>query len=427
MPDPQPFRAEPTQDLGGPWPTELNVADFRLPPNGDSVNCGRCGTNSGMTQVFGRTWLTRPRNSEWYYCTRSPDPRVHACIYLEGYQRCQTCQSWVRNLRGSDCITCVANYPHVCIECGRRHNIGDVPDEFHYTGLCISCFERTFLYCDTCDSYHQIDDENAHASIYSYGYRPSPIFLHTTLDQRPRLYLGWELEVEIKDNIYDNVLNTAGSYTRNLNLYLKEDGSLNYGFEIVSMPMTLNYFNEHSDAYKAFFKVLVRMGCRSYQTDTCGMHIHLSRKPFKSSLHLYKFMRMVYDNPQLTLTVSQRVRSLLDRWASLDKEDKQVLARKALKHPHRTSRNDYESAGKYVAVNTDNRSTVELRIFRGTLNFNSFCKNLQYAHSLFTYTRDSAVSKTNSEEYLAWLKLNANNYPNLSDFFSIGIPIETES
>ena len=44
---------------------------------------------------------------------------------------------------------------------------------------------------------------------------------------------------------------------------------------------------------------------------------------------------------------------------------------------------------RYVAINLKNSQTIEIRIFRGTLNFNSFMKNIEFAHALFMYTKEN--------------------------------------
>lgn len=51
-------------------------------------------------------------------------------------------------------------------------------------------------------------------------------------------------------------------------IYIKHDGSLNEGFEIVTHPMTLRYHRENMP-WKEVCHQVVEQGYRSHMTDTC--------------------------------------------------------------------------------------------------------------------------------------------------------------
>jgi len=59
----------------------------------------------------------------------------------------------------------------------------------------------------------------------------------------------------------------------------KSNDSIDRGFEIVSHPMSLDYHTDKMNWSEVFDKA-VSMGYRSHQTDTCGLHIHVSRDAF---------------------------------------------------------------------------------------------------------------------------------------------------
>ena len=63
------------------------------------------------------------------------------------------------------------------------------------------------------------------------------------------------------------------------NVYCKHDGSLDDGFEIVTHPMSLEYHINEMPWCEVLGKAQ-QLGYRSHQANTCGLHVHVSRKAF---------------------------------------------------------------------------------------------------------------------------------------------------
>ena len=108
-------------------------------------------------------------------------------------------------------------------------------------------------------------------SIHDYGYKPELIFYGDS-DR----YFGVELEIDGagKDDDYaDELLEIANISDEHI--YIKSDGSLDDGMEIVSHPMTLDF---HKDfCWEDIMRKAISLGYRSHQTSTCGLHIHVNR------------------------------------------------------------------------------------------------------------------------------------------------------
>ncbi|MBR6622600.1 MAG: hypothetical protein IKK91_01680 [Ruminococcus sp.] len=70
--------------------------------------------------------------------------------------------------------------------------------------------------------------------------------------------------------------------------------------------------------------------------------------------------------------------------------------------------------GRYSAVNLCNYSTIEFRLFRGTLKYNTFIATLQFVDTIC----DVAISMSQSElEELSWSELVCNiKYPELVQY-----------
>ncbi|GAH84174.1 unnamed protein product, partial [marine sediment metagenome] len=138
--------------------------------------------------------------------------------------------------------------------------------------------------------------------------------------------------------------------------YAKHDGTLNFGIEVVSHPATWNWLKQNYRKWENILN-LRKVGFKSFDTTTCGMHIHLSKNAF-SSLHLYKILKFFYENKDFILKISQRKSSYLNRYATLSSQDfNNSLALKA-KWKNQTEE-------KYTAINLLNEPTIEIRVLEG--------------------------------------------------------------
>jgi hypothetical protein len=215
--------------------------------------------------------------------------------------------------------------------------------------------------------------------------------------------------------------------------YLKNDGSLENGFEIVTHPMSHDFFkNEASHLWEVLEDLRSKQGMRvkSWDTRTCGLHIHISRTGFNGGAHMHRFLNLVYSNPDFYSTLAGRTS---DQWAKFtdiyqaeyrrngDGErvwdgDGYVIDRKrTFKHKLDTSRN----SDRYSAVNTNNAATLEMRIFRGTVNSDTIKSQLDLAHASVEYTRTLTVQDVRegalSADNLMWYVFQHEElYPELS-------------
>ena len=345
--------------------------------------------------------------------TREPDLETHM-VYASGDE--QWCQS------------CIDDHAFYCERCNEYHS----DRHYSYTrvrghgNLCEDCCERldTFT-CEECgdvcedeDRYYNEDDDdsedyvcarcvsNGRRFIHSYSYKPAPLF--KTASNQPMksdtLYFGLELEVERDESSLD-VGKMAERIVKEDVYYMKNDGSLNNGFEIVTHPMTFEYIQEHKgDIFKPLLDKLIEAGYRSYDSKTCGIHIHLSKKCF-STWQLYRFIKFFLDNRDFVTAISQRKIEQLERWATIEEESNDSIIYKAKKKSGNSRR--------YSAVNLQNDKTIEIRIFRGTLNYLSFLKNIEFCYALFSFSRD--IKETTVEAFKEYIE-HSNEYAMLKKF-----------
>lgn len=281
------------------------------------------------------------------------------------------------------CEDCFDEQTRICDCCGRRiWNDDDEGDEDII--LCGRCRDNYYTTCDDCgrlihdDDAHYVDGEDypycsdcyerhERSYIHNYSYKPNPIF-----HGRGTMFFGVELEIDKGGEDDDN----AGEIldcTDSEHMYIKHDGSLNDGMELVTHPMTLAYHMDRMP-WEDIMDTAVHLGYRSNQTDTCGLHVHVNRSAFSTDREcqdeiIAKILYIVERFWQEFLKFSRRTEYQINHWAArygIKDNPKQVMD--SVKK---------ENRGRYACVNLCNYNTIEFRIFRGTLKYNTLIATLQ--------------------------------------------------
>lgn len=315
------------------------------------------------------------------------------------------------------CEHCARRNYYLCDDCERYFDENHIHSDDVGTVVCDDCYDDHYVTCYDCGRIVHLDDaywsERYGAYVCDdcyederpngpadYSYKPEPEF-HFTQDEREPLerkaldpqyhVLTFGLELEV-DNGYD-----AGDLCDELSelgqpIYMKHDGSLNSeGVEIVTHPCSLAYHTGELD-WAAISDVCRRNGYRSHDTTTCGLHIHVGRKAMGpdglrrlvAAGNLVILARVLWEELS---RFSRRERSRLDRWASCPGLDlEQLFDDAGMTDEDRTRMAlNTEYAGRYQGVNLCNYSTVEFRIFRGTLNVRTILASIQLVSNLTRY------------------------------------------
>lgn len=218
-------------------------------------------------------------------------------------------------------------------------------------------------------------------SIHEYGYKPEPIFFGDS-DR----YFGVELEIDGAGKDSDNADEILAIANRGEeHIYIKGDGSLDDGMELVTHPMSLEYHKNY--CWDDIMKKAIYLGYRSHQTSTCGLHIHVNRSCLGDNREEQDevIARILYfiEHPwNEMLKFSRRSEYSMNRWAArygFEKTGREILD-KAKKGNN----------GRYAAVNLMNYTTIEFRLFRGTLKYNTLIAALELVNDIC----DLAISLT---------------------------------
>ena len=301
------------------------------------------------------------------------------------------------------CEDCADEYCVRCDHCGDMIYRNDaVCDED--TELCEHCFDCHYTRCYECgriirnDESYYADDydfcfpcyDKRRSSIREYSYKPSPIFYGVG-----NRFLGVELEVDVGGHDDENAeeLQNIANYP-NEQIYIKSDGSIDDGFEIVTHPMTLDY-HMNQFCWSEILHRAVQMGYRSHQTSTCGLHVHVSRAGLgqtyaEQETTISRILFFVEQHWNELLKFSRRSEYSMNRWA----------ARHGYEHdPKKILDKAKSERNRYVAVNLCNSQTIEFRLFRGTLKLNTLLATLQLVDRICEVAMHSVDSELHA---LSW-------------------------
>ena len=300
-----------------------------------------------------------------------------------------------------------------CDTCGTTvHN--DV-DEIRYSewrgeDLCLQCYASD-VECNDCgacfyeDDGHTCEeeyDESSSYHVHSYSYKPRPLFFGDT-----KYYFGVELEIETArtgDYQWGAEMCAVAMEERG---YLKQDSSLSNGFEIVSHPHSLQEIQDKFPWH--MLEKLRRGGFRSWDTRTCGLHVHVSRTAFSAATsnqretHQIKFMKLIYDNQRQV----QRLAGRQSTYASFDDKGR-IIPKVKFGNQHN---------GRYSAVNIENDATLEVRVFRGSLRKERVLSAVEFVHAAVEYTRNLKIAPNNKPlswaKFVGYVSQQHETYPNL--------------
>jgi hypothetical protein len=367
---------------------------------------------------------SRAVDQQWAPCTLDDGTVMHyACT-----AHCDTCEK--RKTWGGfanvdhkdmckDCFDLWSNENADYTECQSCETL--VPSEFDLTYsnwldqyICSRCDEDRYYSCSDCgyeDRHYEMEshtcerDPESNGNIHNYSYKPRPKFHGDA-----KYYFGVELEVECRDEDYfDDVVEYISSKTGyGDRAYLKSDGSLSYGFEIVTHPHSLVEMQEQFP-WADILSKLKSNRFRSWNTSTCGLHVHVSRSAFSGGTitlresHQIRFMKLIYDNERQITRLAGRS----SNYATFSDKGKIIPKVK----------NGEQSNGRYAAINIENDATLEVRVFRGSLRYERVLSAIELVHAAVEYTRDLKMSVKHKPlswtRFVAYVSEHSDTYPNL--------------
>ena len=298
-----------------------------------------------------------------------------------------------------------------CALCYENGSAEDNPVEIRDNGLalCQNCCDDHYFMCDGCCSFLSNDNYSQDGQCYNCnpgddseildaGYTPNFTFYKEVYENT--LFQGVELEIECPDNCNRSEFARAFKEFLKKNdmhkgIYVKDDGSLDNGFEIVSMPFTSRARHRLLDWYK-ILKYLKAKRAKSFRTDTCGLHIHVSREALTDN-DIRKIKYFFWVN-------RGRVQKVAGRRAN------NYCEFQSFHHVMFAAADNLRQSTRYLAVNVvtqTKKRTVEFRIFKGTLDHKRLMGCLQFTEALCEFVKlvgFAGLERGSWAKFKAWIR-----------------------
>lgn len=370
--------------------------------------CDNMYENDNMYETVYSEFVCRDcfENEDFIFCN-------HCGLATNDYICAKDCESFFCS---EECAE--AHHYYECHECHEFYcidNLNEVEDELY----CLKCGANLGIeYCGGCDEYrfncqyHDVEGcwlcENCFGrakkskKIKSYHTAKSccEFVCQSLIEEQNKvdLFFGFELEVENKSEIIENdfcaeklekIVNLEGEEI----LFFEEDGSLNAGFEIISQPMSLNLFRSRYEKFEKMLKFLSENGFLSHDTNSCGLHVHFSN--ILSEAEKVKLSCLMCKFETELIKFSRRENVQIEQWC--DFESMKKIHVKILnvgvdfEEIEENRMHDfyyYLHENRYQALNLKNTDTCEVRLFRGTLNFESFVSCIELVSLLVGVVRN---------------------------------------
>jgi hypothetical protein len=316
----------------------------------------------------------------WSCCWRECMPGHGHHVYLEDedcsccgscpeYCGCETCGACYQRVEDvcSSCRACDS-----CCDCLRCDNCGD-----RVAGCCGDCYRCEDCGC-SCGSEFLSSWNHVPECVPFYGDKATVLPSRygnwpDAPDDQP--YLGLEIETEA---VHGSTSDIARVWVESNLGVAKTDGSLDDGVECVTYPHTYHALRETIIAET--LGALHGEGARAWDTGTCGLHTHISRRAFKGRSHQWRFCAVIGRLENDLVRLGGRGSTSYATWdTDSDYTPTRVIAGKA---------NQYN---RYQAINLQNSATIELRFWRGSIQPLTILGVAAVVDALVRWTRDMSL------------------------------------
>lgn len=312
--------------------------------------------------VDGKIKTTRPKDV--FYCDY--------CREFHSFEHTTATKLDDGNTVCAQALVCGVN---VCAVCGKRF-LGTIM----YNNMCRDCHQKEQKY--NIKRYH----DNPTLEFYDENGQ--------TANTNGEFY-GIELEVDRggeRNDMSKDVIKLMQD-----RVYTMHDGSLSNGFEIITHPHTEKAIKNLN--WKDTFKWLIHKGYRSHDMNTCGLHVHINRSVFKDDASIIKMMYFYDKYFDEVRKVSRRDRNRASRWAGKYYYSDDVVTLSKCRSIYYDINANSDHDLRYKCVNLQKSNTVEIRIMRGTLNYDTFMASLDF---IMTVAKNSN-KVTDVDDWSQWL------------------------
>lgn len=363
--------------------------------------------------------------SDAYY--NCEDTAVCEDCFYENYGYCDDCgdlldMDELRYIKKHDklvCTHCIDHHYETCVGCGEYEYACDallVIESGEERYVCSKC-SNDYEYCEECQYYHHNDNiVYNHGSGESFctmcydklkdkeiikGYHYHKDYLKTFYDvdgessaeKEDVMYFGIENEIVNRVNELEEV---ALSIQKKLGdiMYFEEDGSISEGFETITQPMSYGFLKTKFKDYGEAFNEAKEL--ETIVDDTCGMHIHVNRsyitKDYSEMKNFEDLLKALFEFFQDEIKqLSQRKRFNYCAFLTSCLTDEN-----AIKHLVKGDKT------RKTVVNTNNYKTIEIRVFKATLDEEVYFANIEFTRNVIDILKDKTIDVIKWEDIIGY-------------------------
>lgn len=209
------------------------------------------------------------------------------------------------------------------------------------------------------------------------------------------LLLGVEIEVGGNNNISsDNdknstvkkciqIMNGSDSDEENL-IYSTHDSTVQIEFD--TMPCSLE-FHKNKMNYREMFEYLDKEGYKGHDCETAGLHIHANRSYLGKSrisqeLVISKILYILEKFNNEICVIARRDNDYSEFAGEKQNEDSIVELY-----------GKYKDKGKRAALNLQHKDTIEFRMFKSTLKYETFILTLEFVKDIIDYAKSVDIEE----------------------------------
>lgn len=209
------------------------------------------------------------------------------------------------------------------------------------------------------------------------------------------LLLGAEIEVGGNNNISsDNdknstvkkciqIINGSDSDEENL-IYSTHDSTVQIEFD--TMPCSLE-FHKNKMNYREMFEYLDKEGYKGHDCETAGLHIHanrsyLGKSKISQELVISKILYILEKFNDEICVIARRDNDYSEFAGEKQNEDSIVELY-----------GKYKDKGKRAALNLQHKDTIEFRMFKSTLKYETFILTLEFVKDIIDYAKSVDIEE----------------------------------
>lgn len=209
------------------------------------------------------------------------------------------------------------------------------------------------------------------------------------------LLIGAEIEVGGNNNISsDNdknstvkkciqIMNGSDSDEENL-IYSTHDSTVQIEFD--TMPCSLE-FHKNKMNYREMFEYLDKEGYKGHDCETAGLHIHANRNYLGKSrisqeLVISKILYILEKFNDEICVIARRDNDYSEFAGEKQNEDSIVELY-----------GKYKNKGKRAALNLQHKDTIEFRMFKSTLKYETFILTLEFVKNIIDYAKSVDIEE----------------------------------